>query len=73
MSNIAEGFERRSPAEFHRYVVIAKASYAEVRSQLYLAQDIGYLSQDSFKQLMEQAEEVSRILGGLRASLAKRK
>lgn len=73
MSNIAEGFERRSPAEFHRYVVIAKASCAEVRSQLYLAQDIGYLSQNSFKQLMEQAEEVSRILGGLRASLAKRK
>lgn len=73
MSNIAEGFERRSPAEFHRYVVIAKASCAEVRSQLYLAQDIGYLSQDSFKQLVEQAEEVSRILGGLRASLAKRK
>ena len=73
MSNIVEGFERRSPAEFHRYVVIAKASCAEVRSQLYLAQDIGYLSQNSFEQLMGQAEEVSRILGGLRASLAKRK
>ncbi|WMT58455.1 four helix bundle protein [Truepera radiovictrix] len=73
MSNVAEGFERSSPAEFHRYVVIAKASCAELRSQLYLAKDVGYLSQGAFKELMKQAEEVARVLGGLRASIDRRK
>ena len=69
MSNIAEGFERGGRSEFHQFVVIAKASCAEVRSQLYIALDAGYLTQAEFTQLMTQAREVARILGGLRASI----
>lgn len=69
MSNIAKGFERGSRPDFHRFLVIAKASCAEVRSQLYLALDTGYLTQDEFDRLMAQAQEVSRIIGGLRASV----
>jgi four helix bundle protein len=70
-SNIAEGFDRSSRTEFHRFIVIAKASCAEVQSQLYIALDVGYLTQDQFDVLLKQAKEVSRILGGLRASLKK--
>ena len=69
MSNIAEGFERGSRPDFHRFVVIAKSSCAEVRSQLYIALDTGYLAQEEFDRLMAQAQEVSRIIGGLRASV----
>lgn len=69
MSNIAEGFERGSRADFHRFLVIAKASCGEVRSQLYLAKDIGYMDESSFNQAMALADEVSRIIGGLRRSV----
>ena len=72
-SNIAEGFDRSSRADFHRFVVIAKASCAEVQSQLYLALDIGYLGQKEFDELMAKAKEVAKILGGLRVSLKREK
>ncbi len=69
MSNIAEGFERDTRGDFHRFLGIAKASCAEVRSQLYIALDIGYLNQADFQQLCSQAEEVARVIGGLRSSI----
>ena len=73
MSNIAEGFERGGRGEFHQFLSTAKASCAEVRSQLYVALDVGYLDQAAFVRLMEQAEEVARILGGLRAAVDKQR
>lgn len=71
MSNLAEGFERGSSSEFHQFVVIAKASCAEVRSQLYVALDVGYIAQSEFEQVNKLAEEVSRIIGGLKVSVGK--
>jgi four helix bundle protein len=71
MSNLAEGFERGSRKEFHQFLVIAKASCAEVRSQLYLALDIGYMNKEKFDELNEIALEASRIIGGLKASVQK--
>jgi len=56
MSNIAEGFERGSRGEFHQFLSVAKASCAEVRSQLYVAFDVSHLTQTSFGGLLTQAE-----------------
>ncbi len=69
MSNLAEGFDRASRAEFRHFIVIAKASCAEVQCQLYIASDIGYLDHGQFKMLLSKAKEVAKILGGLRTSL----
>jgi four helix bundle protein len=73
MSNLAEGFERSGLGEFHQFLSTAKSSCAEVRSQLYVALDVGYLSQVEFEQLLAQAEEVGRIIGGLRAAIEKQR
>jgi four helix bundle protein len=73
MSNIAEGFERKRPGEFHQMLSIAKASCAEVRSQLYVSLDVGYLDEAAFMRLQAQAQEVARVIGGLRSSVEKLK
>ena len=73
MSNLAEGFERGSSSEFHQFIVIAKASCAEVRSQLYVAYDVGHITQNQFDDATKLAEEVSRIIGGLKTAIGKHK
>ena len=73
MSNIAEGFERGGRAEFHQFLSTAKASCAEVRSHLYVALDAEHMDNQTFQRLMQMAEEVGRITGGLRASVDKQR
>ena len=69
MTNIAERFERQGVKEFRRFFLITKASCAEVRSLLYVAGDLGYLSSETLHKLLAQADEVARIVTGLRNSL----
>jgi four helix bundle protein len=69
MSNIAEGFERGRRREFHQFLSTAKGSCAELRTQLYVALDAGHISDSCFKALLSQAEEVGRIVGGLRKAV----
>ena len=62
MSNIAEGFESRTQALFIDYLGRAKASAGEVRAQLYVALDQGYLKQPEFNEAFELAERAARQL-----------
>lgn len=73
MSNLAEGFERSGIKERLQFVTVAKASCAEVRSQLYVAFDIGYLTKEQFDTLIAQSEEVARITGKLRSALERKR
>jgi four helix bundle protein len=73
MSNIAEGFERGKPSEFHQFLCIAKGSCAEVRSQLYTALDANHLTETEFNALLELANETGRVIGGLRLSVERRR
>ena len=64
MSNIAEGFSRRSTKEFTQFLFIAKGSAAEVQSQLYIALDQGYISHQKFSEIYSKSDEVARMLSG---------
>lgn len=61
-SNIAEGFESSTQPLFIRYLGIAKASAGEVRSQLYVARDVGFLNEQQFSTLFQTTEKASRQL-----------
>lgn len=64
MSNIAEGFERNSTKEFIQFLYIARGSAGEVRSQLYVALDLGYVTEIAFGELLMKAEEISKAIFG---------
>jgi four helix bundle protein len=61
-SNIAEGYERNSDKEFIRFLLIAKGSIAELRTQLEIARDINYVDQEIFEQLEEKCNKIGSML-----------
>ncbi|MEC5165339.1 four helix bundle protein [Flavobacterium sp. PL11] len=63
-SNIAEGFERNTDKEFIYFLYVAKASAGEVRSQIYLAFDLQYITNQEFHELLESVTEISKLLSG---------
>ena len=64
MSNIAEGFSRRSTKEFAQFLFVAKGSAAEVQSQLYVALDQGYINREKFDELYSKSDGVARLISG---------
>ena len=66
-SNIAEGFGRGSDAEFKRFLAIARGSLFEVKTQLQLAESLGYLRLD--EEIASLSDEVGKLLSGLSRSL----
>src|SRR5436190_116749 len=68
-SNIAEGSSRSSRNDFARFAEIAAGSVFEVVSQGFIARRQNFLAEDQFRKIYADAEELSRMLSGLRKSL----
>ena len=71
MHNIAEGFESGSDPEFVRFLKMARRSAGEVQSQLYLALDVDYITEDERQKAHALAVEVKRLINGMMTYLRK--
>lgn len=69
MSNIAEGYDRHTHADFFNFLVIANGSVSEVRSLLHVYQALGFINNGQFLQIEAKTMEIGRLLGGLKRSL----
>lgn len=69
MTNIAEGFDCDSHAEFARFLGYSRRSAVEVQSLLYAALDVGYIDEELFKQHYDQANKVKALVSAFKSSL----
>jgi len=72
MSNIAEGFDRYGTKEFMYFLSIARGSVAEIRSQVHLAEELGYINKMEATLIIDLCIEIGLIIGGLRKSLERK-
>lgn len=70
-SNIAEGHDRDSAGDFVRFLRISKGSNAELRTQLYIARELGVLETEKGKVMIAESKEISCMLQGLIRSIQK--
>jgi four helix bundle protein len=71
MTNIAEGFDNESTVEFARFLGMARRSAVEVQSLLYVALDVNYIKDETFKTHYDQARKTQAIIGGLKKGILK--
>jgi four helix bundle protein len=71
-SNIAEGHERNSKADFQRFLNIALGSNAELQTQLYIARKLNLTDQGAFQAAIHESKEISAMIRGLWKSIARK-
>lgn len=64
-SNIAEGFERNSQKEYSRFLVFAKGSSGETRTQLYIGKELGYFNSKEADNLISKSRIISQKIGAM--------
>ncbi len=62
VSNIAEGFDRKSNKQFLQFLDVASGSASEVKAQLYVALDLKYLTNEQFQDMFTDAVRVGQML-----------
>ncbi|OOZ38922.1 four helix bundle protein [Solemya elarraichensis gill symbiont] len=72
-SNIAEGYERSGNKEMINFMNYAKGSAGELRTQIYIGMEIGYIDKETGKTWIKEATEISRMLTGFMKHLQTRK
>lgn len=65
MSNIAEGFDRRSDKELSNFLSMARGSSSEVQNDLYIALDLKYISKEDFAIMYQEAKKIAKQINGL--------
>jgi len=64
-SNIAEGFSRRNKKEKAQFYYIAQGSISELKNQIHVSKDVGYLNQNDAIFLLDLSDSVARLLSPL--------
>lgn len=72
-SNIAEGSGRNGTSEFIYHLGIARGSLLEVETQLIIANEVGFISQDALTEILKITEEINRMINGLIIKLKQKK
>jgi len=70
-TNIVEGYRRKTTKDLLSFLNIASGSLEETKYQLILCKDLNYISEDKYNELREKANEISKMLFGLKKSLSK--
>ena len=71
-SNIAEGHQKLSRKEYQHYLGNARASLAEVETQILIAKDLDYLGEIEMNQILNLSAELGKVLNGLINSIRKK-
>ncbi|MBV6510853.1 MAG: hypothetical protein FMNOHCHN_00331 [Ignavibacteriaceae bacterium] len=64
MSNIAEGFDSGSNKSFINFLNYAYRSASEVESLIFVGVDVGYISTEKFKELLNRTDKIKKLIGG---------
>jgi len=68
-NNIAEGFDRKTDADFSRFLYISFSSCSEVKSMVYLSERLSYINKKTKEELISKSDEVQKLISGFIKSL----